>query len=472
MARRWRRTAVDARQRPAPADRRLHRDARPDARDRHRRADAVRRGPPFRLDDGIRPSDSGIGLGGLLRASGLTWRTRAVLVAVLSRIRADRQRAVARAEGRTVSGLVRRAAGRRRNCSTGSGAAGRQRDEHAAVTDACAAIFVNVLADSLVRAAGGDRFPAPACDPVGRVRRSGARLAARGRRLRCLRFDVRRIIRADGGYRRALQATGRVTRPATSRRRGRWHRARRPRPHVPGSRPIGRRRRDRAAADSAAISNESALLPLIAALVPSAPPDHDLLSRLADGPADPVRDPGRPAGSDPAPRSTRRRPPRPVVDPSPDAARLADRCGVISDSRWPRRLPREQLAASVGRQLTGQLRLPPAPAFAVFHERRATFDCVPDRPADRDHDRRVSRESSSPATITTSAIRQRSKRRCAAAATPRPSLDRVSPARWRRIRLCPFSMASSASIDPLDGDHLEPLDRLLRRVGARGSAPS
>jgi squalene-associated FAD-dependent desaturase len=338
---------------------------------------------PFRLDDGIGLRIPASGLGGLLRASGLTWRTRAVLVAVLLRIRADRQRAVARAEGRTVAAW----------CAE-SGQTPELLERlwrplvvsamNTPVTDACAATFVNVLADSLCappaatdfllpRATLSDAFVDPA---LAWLHEAGAAVA--------YGFDVRRIIRANGGYR--LDAAGEGARrdvrdQQTIEADGIVLAAPAPVTARILARSVATTATD-AAADSAAISKESALLPLIAALRAFR---HRSITTVylgwPDGPADPDRDPwaplpvmtllhDRPADGRHGQWLIRR--------PTQRGWRIG--AVVISDSALAATLPREQLAASVGRQLTGQLRLPPARAFAVFHERRATIDCVPDRP--------------------------------------------------------------------------------------------
>jgi len=348
----------------------------------------------FQLDDRVGLRIPASGIGGLLRATGLSWRTRGALLGVLLRIRADRQRAVSRAEGRTVTAWC---------AETGQTAELLERlwrplvvsAMNTPVTDACAATFVNVLADSLCGPPAATDFLLPHAtlsdafvDPaLAWLHEAGASVT--------YGFDVRRIIRADGGYR--LLATG-----DPMHRDGRG--CDRPMVEADGivlatpppitARILARSVAAGAVPDSSspvatgtlsnpcAIASEAALLPLIRDLGAFRHrPITTVYLGWPSGPADPDGDPwprlpvvtllhDRPADDRHGQWLIRRPPQR------------GWRVGavVISDSALAATVPREQLAVAVGRQLTEQLRLPPAPAFAVFHERRATIDCVPDRP--------------------------------------------------------------------------------------------
>lgn len=346
---------------------------------------------PFRLDDRVGLRIPGPGLAGLLRARGLSWPVRAAVVVLLARIRRDRDAAIAQAEGRTVAEwceLTRQPA---------------QLVErlwrplvvsalNTPMSEACAATFVNVLADSLCGPRGVTDFLVPRAtlsaafvDPaLAWLRKAGATTV--------FGADVRRIVSAGDGY-RLLSAGGEPVRhdgPAGGGDAG----GEGPIVAADGlviATPPGIAGRilarstdgavDDAVADVGAIAPDAALLPLIRSL--GAFRYRPITTVYAGWPdrAAPAADawPGLPVVT--------------LLNDRPEDERFGQwlfrrpsqrgwRVGavVISDSAAAAALPRDALVAAVARQLGAQLGLAPPRAHAVYHDRRATIDCVPDRP--------------------------------------------------------------------------------------------
>ena len=329
---------------------------------------------PFRLDDGGELLIPGPGLGGLLRARGLPWSLRLALIRVLAGIALAREPAIGRADGRTVlqwsrdeghpPGLLERF-WRPLVIST----------MNTPIDQACAATFVRVLADSVAGTAGASDLLIPhGTLSTAFVEPALAWLAARKVVLRqgC---DIRAIGcdgRADEGRPRAARLlAGREGAPlaldgdpldfdgivlAT--------------PPGNAARILGR---------SSALAVPPALIRDLEAF------DYRPISTVYLG--WPASGPGVDAAR------WNRLPAMTLLHDDGDAARFGqwlfrrpDQAGwriggvVISDSAAAMALTREQLARAVSDQLGEALGLPPAQAYAVFHDRRATIAAVTGRP--------------------------------------------------------------------------------------------
>jgi squalene-associated FAD-dependent desaturase len=345
----------------------------------------------FRLDDRIGLRIPGPGLAGLLRARGLSWRVRVAVAGLLARIRRDRDAALSLAEGRTVTEwceLTRQPA---------------QLVErlwrplvvsalNTPVTDACAATFVNVLADSLCGPPGVTDFLVPRTtlsaafvDPaIAWLRRAGA--------MTVFGADVRRIVRVADGY-RLLSAGGEPVRSDSLP--GSVPGAERPIVEADGiviatppgiaGRILARSTASTivdAVADAQAIAPEAALLPLVRSLGDFR---HRPITTVYVG----WPDRAGPAAAE----AWSRLPVVTLLHDRPDDQRFGQwlfrrpsqrgwRVGavVISDSAAAAAIPRDALVTAVARQLGAHLGLEPPQAHAIYHDRRATIDCVPDRP--------------------------------------------------------------------------------------------
>lgn len=365
---------------------------------------------PFRLDDGGSLVIPGPGLGGLLRASGLSWSLRLALVKVLAGIVIGRDRALAAARGKSVT-----------DWSRGNGHPPALlatfwkplvvSTMNTPIETACAETFVRVLADSLAGGRGASDFLIPhGTLSTAFVDPALAWLRARGVVVRngC---DIRALRRVGTGYR--LVAGGDRVGIAAGAARERNDEGKGggdkdlsgfdgvvvATPPGIAARILGR--------DSAALTG-----PLIGLLGQLEAFDYRPITTVYLGWRLPTG--GNPASGFPpdanakvkaqanananangggAPDGWQRLPVATLLHDEAQARRYGQwlfrrpsqggwRIGavVISDSAAAMAQPRDVLARDVSRQLSEVLGLPPAEAYAVLHDKRATIAAVHDRP--------------------------------------------------------------------------------------------
>lgn len=364
---------------------------------------------PFRLDDGAGLVIAGPGLGGLLRAKGLSWPLRLALLRVLAGIAIARERALATARGKSVAAWSR---------DSGHPPALLETlwqplvisTMNTPTDQACAETFVRVLADSLAGGRGASDFLIPHgtlstafVDPAVAWLRGHGAVVRNG-------CDIRAIARDERGYRLVTRATANKTPTAVagddclSGFDG----------IVLATPPGNAARILRGHADQASMGRtcpepdgDQATRELSALLLGLEAFDYRPITTVylgwVDGTAEANgedaaghgREAIADADADAGDQADRwqRLPVATLLHDDPQHLRFGqwlfrrpDRAGwrigavVISDSAAAMERPREALAQDVSRQLCDALALPPADVYAVFHEKRATIAAVHDRP--------------------------------------------------------------------------------------------
>lgn len=363
---------------------------------------------PFRLDDGGSLVIPGPGLGGLLRARGLSWSLRLALARVLAGIVIGRDRALAAARGKSVTDWSRDNGHPPALLSTFWKPLVIS-TMNTPIETACAETFVRVLADSLAGGRGASDFLIPhgtlstafvdpalawlrergvvvrnGCD-IRALRRvgTGYRLVAGGDRAGIAAGAARdRNVEGEGGGDKELSGFDGVV-VAT--------------PPGIAARILGR--------DSAALTG-----PLIGLLGQLEAFDYRPITTVylgwrlptggnqasgfrpdADGKVKAKAN--TPANEGGGPDAWQHLPVATLLHDEAQTRRFGQwlfrrpsqgdwRIGavVISDSAAAMAQPRDVLARDVSRQLSEVLGLPPAEAYAVLHDKRATIAAVHDRP--------------------------------------------------------------------------------------------